>query len=198
MAKSRKSSAPTPPIAGFTPEQWKKHMDVDEDWTERLIGASEAHVGEVLAALDDADATVRGLACNLAYALGVEGLGTRAAQAVERLATLAQSDPAKKVRTRAAVVHEGLAGALEHATIRGELPWLAGYDPDVLPAAIAAIEDARAAVRLQVYLWWANAAAIPQAARAAASDRLAARLEQETDAMTRRAAELALGHVRIN
>ncbi len=196
MGKTRKSSAFSSTIAGFTPEQWKQHMDTDEEWTDRLTGVADAQVLEIVAALEHGDAAVRGLACNLAYALGVEGLGARAPEAVERLATLAQSDPVAKVKKHAGIVHEGLAGALERATMRREMPWLAGYDPDVVPAAISAIDDARASVRLQVYLWWANAPTIPDDARAAAEDRLVARIAQENDPMTRRAAELALGHVR--
>jgi hypothetical protein len=196
VAKSRKTSSSTEPIAGLTPEQWKHHMHTDEDWTERLEGASEASVREVVAALEHADAEVRGLACNMVYAVGVEALGEHAVNAVARLHALSQEDRNAKVRNRARIVHEGIAGELERIQIRRELPWLAAFSEDALPRAAAAIDDTRDAVRLQVYLWWANATAIPAAMRTEVADKIAARAERETDEVTRRAAQLAHAHVR--
>jgi hypothetical protein len=196
VAKPRKESTSNVTIAGLSPAQWKHHMDTDEDWTERVENASEAQVLEVVAALDHADADVRALACNIAYAIGVGGLGSHAQSTVTRLAALAESDPKPKVRNRARVVHEGLAGELERAAIRRELPWLAAYSEDAAPQAAAAIDDAREGVRLQVYLWWANASAIPAAIRAEVAGKLAVQAERETDELTRRAAQLAHAHVR--
>jgi hypothetical protein len=190
VAKARKSPGVDVTIAGFTPAQWKQHQDTDEDWTERLDGASEAAVRDVVQALEHADATVRALACNLAYALGVAGLGDHAPAAVERLAVMAQDDKVK-VRNRARIVHETLATELERTAILREHPWLSGFDPAALPQAIAALDDARPLVRLQTYLWWANASEIPSAARADALTKLAASATRETDDVARRAAEIA-------
>lgn len=195
MAKPRSSATSTEVIAGFTPAQWKQHMDTDEDWTERLEGIGEAAVREVVAALGHADAELRILACNLAYAIGVDGLGAHAAEVVTTLEALAAKDGKPKVRTRARLVHEGLAGDLERAAIRRELPWLGGYSEAAIPAAIAAIEDPRPAVRLQVYLWWSNAKAVPAEVGRAVAAKLAAAIDRESDPVTRRAAELARANV---
>ena len=196
MAKPRKAPPADVSIAGFTPAEWKQHMDTDEDWTERLEGASEAKVREVIAALDHADAEVRALACSMAYAIGVSGLGQHAGTTVARLAAIAEGDPKPKVRSRARVVHEGMSGELQRATIRRELPWLTEYSEAALPQAVAALDDPRDFVRLQVYMWWANAAAIPAATRTKVADKLATLAGRETDDVTRRAAELAHAHVR--
>jgi hypothetical protein len=171
-------------------------MDTDEDWTERLENASESQVREAIAALEHGDAEVRALACNLVYAIGIEGLGANAQSTIARLAALAQSDAKAKVKNRARIVHEGLAGDLQRAEIRRELPWLAAYAKDAWPKAVGALDDARVAVRLQVYLWWTNAPQIPADVRASAAAKLAAQCERETDDVTRRAAQLALAQVR--
>src|SRR5687767_1125022 len=118
-------------------------MDADEDWTERLEGATEEHIREAIAALGNDDAAVRALACNLVYAIGVPALGDHAPEAVERLAALASGDGNAKVRNRARIVHEGMAGELERAAIRNEFPWLAAFAEDALPKAVAALDDAR-------------------------------------------------------
>lgn len=196
MAKLRRAPSADVRIAGFTPAEWKQHMDTDEDWTERLEGAPEASVLEVIAALDHADADVRALACSLAYAIGVSGLGAHADRTVARLSAIAEGDPKPKVRSRARVVHEGLAGELQRATIRRELPWLTEWSEAAVPQAVAALDDARDYVRLQVYMWWANAASIPASVRPAVADKLAQLATRETDEVTRRAAELAHAHVR--
>lgn len=194
MAKAASGSSVT--IAGFTVAEWKKHMDTDEDWTERLEHANDTSVREVVGALDHEDVEVRGLACNMVYAIGIEALGTHAQATVDKLAALAERDSKPKIRNRARVVHEGLAGELERATIRRDLPWLAEYSEAAVPKAVAAIDDARAPVRLQVYLWLANAGAIPADARATLATKLGAQIERETDDVTRRAAEIALAHVK--
>jgi hypothetical protein len=170
-------------------------MDADEDWTERLEGASEEHIREAIAALGNDDAGVRALACNLVYAIGVPALGEHAPGAVERLAALASSDGNARVRNRARIVHEGMAGELERASIRTEFPWLAEFAEDALPKAVAALDDTRESVRLQVYMWWCNAGTIPAAIRKSAADKLGALAGRETDEVTRRAAQLALAHV---
>ncbi|MBX7080936.1 MAG: hypothetical protein K1X88_17185 [Nannocystaceae bacterium] len=189
---AKKTPSASVTIAGFTVEQWKQHMDEDEDWTERLEDAPDARVAEVVAALDHADADVRGLACNLAYALGVEGLRGHAEAAVERLANLSRSDPKPKVKSRARVVHETLAADLQRAAIRRELPWLGAWDPAAVPAAIAALQDPREAVRVQVYLWWSNAGTVPASARGDAATALRRAAERETDATARHLASLAV------
>jgi hypothetical protein len=130
------------------------------------------------------------------YAIGVAGLGDRAPSAVVRLAALAAGDANNKVRNRARIVHEGLAGELERVAVRRELPWLAAFAEDALPEALAALDDPREPVRLQVYLWLANAPAIPAKVGATIADKLAAQAERETDDVTRRAAQLAYAHVR--
>lgn len=196
MAKPRKPSAPAAAIAGFTPAEWKQHMDTDEDWTERLEGAPEPSVREVIGALDHEGADVRALACNLAYALGVDGLGAHADAAVERLAALAQGDKNAKVRSRARLVHESLAGELERAAVRRELPWLAAFDPSATDAAFAAGEDPRDAVRLQVYLWWANATTLDPQTAAKATKALKAAVDRESDPVLRQAGEIALARLR--
>lgn len=195
MAKPRSSATSTEVIAGFTSAQWKQHMDTDEDWTERLEGVDQAAVREVVAALGHADAELRILACNLAYAIGVDGLGPHAGEAVTTLEALAAKDTKPKVRSRARLVHEGLAGDLERAAIRRELPWLGGHSEAAIPAAIAAMDDPRPTVRLQVYLWWSNAKAVPAEAARAVAAKLAAVIDRETDPVTRRAAELARANV---
>ncbi len=179
-------------IAGFTPAQWKQHMDEDEDWTERLEDASADRVAEVVAALAHADAEVRGLACNLAYALGADGLGAHADAAVRQLASLASGDPKPKVKSRARLVHETLAADLQRARIRRELPWLAAWDPEQVAAATAALGDGRDAVRLQVYLWFSNAGATPPTVRAAAATALRAAAGKEQDPTLRHAVSLAI------
>ena len=88
-----------------------------------------------------------------------------------------------------------MAGELERASIRNEFPWLAAFDEDALPKAVAALDDARESVRLQVYMWWCNAGTIPAAIRKGAADKLGALAGRETDDVTRRAAQLALAHV---
>lgn len=196
MAKPKTPAAAAAPIAGATPVQWKHHMDTDEDWTERLDGIGDAAVLEVIAALDHGDAEVRALACSLSYAIGVAGLGEHAEHTVARLAALAGGDPKAKVRNRARTVHEGLHGELQRVALHRELPWLARYAEAAVPQAIAALADPRAAVRLQVYLWWTHAAALPAELRTTVADRLAGQIDRETDAITRRAAQLACDHLR--
>lgn len=196
MAKAKNPPSAVAPIAGLLPVQWKHHMDTDEDWTERLENVGEAGVGEVIAALDHGDAEIRALACSLAYAIGVAGLGAHAARTVARVAELADGDPKPKVRNRARTVHEGLAGEMQRVAIHRELPWLAGYTEAALPHATAALDDPRAAVRLQVYLWWINAAAVPADTRKIVADKLAALIDRETDAIARRAAQLACAQLR--
>jgi hypothetical protein len=196
VAKAKKGSGSSVKIAGWTPDEWQAHMDADEDWTERLEGASEAKVLEAIAALDHAEASVRALACNLVYAIGVDGLGDHASRTVARLSELSQGDSAVKVRNRARIVHEGLAGEVERAAIRREMPWLSGYAENALPQATAALADPRQPVRLQVYLWWANATGVPSKARTGAAEAIAAALDAETDEVTHRAAQIALAHLR--
>jgi hypothetical protein len=196
VAKAKKGSGSSVTIAGWTPDEWQAHMDADEDWTERLEGASEPKVLEAIAALDHGEASVRALACNLVYAIGIEGLGEHASRTVARLFELAHGDSAVKVRNRARIVHEGLAGELERAAIRREMPWLSAYSEHALPKATAGLADPRQPVRLQVYLWWANATGVPSKARAAAIEAIAAALDAETDEITHRAAQIALAHLR--
>jgi F0F1-type ATP synthase membrane subunit c/vacuolar-type H+-ATPase subunit K len=195
MAKSRKTSSAPLTIAGLTTDQWKHHMDVDEDWTERLEGIGEPAVREVLGALEHADADVRALAASLAYGIGAAGLGGHAAGVVARLADVAERDPKAKVRNRARVVHESLAGEVERAAIRREHPWLEAYASEALSAAEAAIDDPREAVRLQVYLWWTSAVAVSPEVRPVIVAKLAAGVERETDDVVRRAAQLAHAHL---
>lgn len=202
MAKAAKSPAsrdaatPTVKLAGFTPAEWKQHMDVDEDWTERLEGASAATVAEIVAALDHGDGEVRLLACNLVYALGLDGLADATTDAIARVGALASGETKAKIRARARLVHESLSADLQRAQIRRELPWLAGFSADAIAAATAAIDDPRDTVRVQVYVWWANAGAVPAAARGGIADKLAAAAGRETDPIAKRAAELAQAHVR--
>lgn len=196
MGKARKGSGSSETIAGWTPDEWQSHMNVDEDWTERLEGASEAKVLEAITALEHPDAKVRALACNLVYAIGVEGLGEHAARTVARLHALAQGDSVAKVRNRARIVHEGMAGEVERAAIRREMPWLSAYAEHALPQATAALADARQSVRLQVYLWWANATSVPTKIRTSVGDTIAAQLDAETDEVTHQAAQIALAHLR--
>lgn len=196
MAKAKQSAAASVPIAGFTPDEWKQHMDTDEDWTERLDGVGEPAIREVLAALQHADVDVRALACNLVYAIGIDGLGAHASEAVDVLAKLVASEGKAKVKARARMIHDSMAEELLRATIRRDMPWLASYAADAVPAATAALLDERAAVRLQVYVWITNAGAIPAAHRPALLERLQGASGRETDPVSKRAAELALDRVR--
>ena len=197
MPKPRKPAADvTDTIAGFTPAMWKKHMDTDEDWTERLEGAPEASVREVVDALGHTSAEVSGLACNLVYALGVTGLGTHVSEAIVRLATLRDGDRQAKVRSRAKIVHESLAGEVERAAIRRALPWLAAFDPAAVPAATRALDDGSDAARLQVYLWWANTEGLDANARASALEALETRAATEVEPLLKQAAAIAMGRVR--
>ncbi len=196
MANAKQSTTVAVSIAGFTPEQWKQHMDTDEDWTERLDGVGEAAVREVLVALQHAEADVRALACNLVYAIGIDGLGGHANEAVELLAKLVAGESKAKVKARARMVHDSMAEELSRVTIRREMPWLASYAAAALPAAIGALADERPAVRLQVYVWLSNAGAIGAEHRAVLVGRLEAAVGRETDAISKRAAELALERAR--
>jgi hypothetical protein len=196
MAKARGKADDTVAVAGFTVAQWKHHMDHDEDWTERLDGAGDAVVAEIVGALGHAEPNVRALACNLVYAVGVRGLGGRAAVAIEQLGELAASDKNKKVRTRAGLVHESMASELQRANIRQELAWLDGYDPAAHPQALEAIADPRDEVRLQTYLWWANVSGVPGDVGRDAVAKLMRQVECETDDLRRRAAEIARDHLR--
>lgn len=196
MASSDPSAREATKLVGFTVAEWKQHMDTDEDWTERLEGAGAAATSEVIDALAHADADVRLLACNLVYALGVTGLGDAAATAVTRTAELAARETKAKIRSRARLVHETLSADLQRAQIRREFPWLTGFSADALAGATAALDDPREPVRLQVYVWWANAGAVGAATREVIAGRLIAAVARESDPLTRRAAELALSHVR--
>lgn len=187
---------PSIQLAGFTVAEWKQHMDVDEDWTERLEGTSPAAIDEIIAALAHTEADVRLLACNLVYALGVAGLGDAATHAVAKVGELAGRETKARIRSRARLVHESLSNDLQRAGILREMPWLVGFSADALPAAAAAIDDGREAVRLQVYVWWANAGAVGLSVREAVTPKLAAAIGAETDPLVRRAAELALAHLR--
>lgn len=196
MPAKKPSEAADVMLAGFTVEQWKQHMDQDEDWTERIEGADAASVQGVVEALAHAHADVRLLACNLIYALGADGLGAHGDAAVARLAELAANEPKVKVRTRARLVHEAVAQAQLRAAIHREFPWLRDTSGDAAVQALAALDDARAPVRLHVYLWWVNAAKPATASRTAAAQKLAALVERETEPELRHAASLALARVR--
>lgn len=189
MAKAARKSDSVP-LAGFTVAEWKHHMDHDEDWSERLDGADDAIVREIVDALRHTDAAVRALACNLVYGLGVSGLGVHATSAVETLGNLGE-DKDKKVRTRARLVHETLASELARANVQAEFPWLQAYDPGAHGAALAALDDTRDEVRLQTCLWWAHAADVPSDVGSTVADKLSALIARESDDVRRRAAELA-------
>jgi hypothetical protein len=90
-------------------------------------------------------------------------------------------------------VHESLAGEVERAAVRREMPWLAAFSADAVPQALAALADPREAARLQVYLWWAAAAVIAPEARASAIEAISGR--REVDPVLRQAADLALAHL---
>lgn len=196
VASTDRSSRDATTLVGFTVAEWKQHMDVDEDWTERLEGATPEATDEVIAALGHTDADVRLLACNLVYALGIAGLGDAAATAVARVGELAARETKSKIRSRARLVHESLTSDLQRAQINRELPWLTGFSASAIADATTALDDSREAVRLQVYVWWANAGAVPAAAREVVAVKLAAAIAKENDPLTRRAAELALAHMR--
>lgn len=196
MPTKKPSEAADVMLAGFTVEQWKQHMDQDEDWTERIEGADAASVRGIVEALAHANADVRLLACNLIYALGADGLGAQGDVAVTRLAELAANEPKVKLRTRARLVHEAVAQAQQRAAIHREFPWLGDSSGDAAAQALAALDDARARVRLHVYLWWVNAAKPATASRTAAAQKLAGLVERESEPELRQAASLALARVR--
>jgi hypothetical protein len=77
--------------------QWRYQMKFTE-WSAMLDGASEATVREVIAALGHADAETRRVACKLAGALGVAGLGKNLIACCGRLRALAELDPDDHVR----------------------------------------------------------------------------------------------------
>lgn len=100
-------------IAGWTLAQLTHMIESGSDWHVMLEGSGEENAGQAIAALDDPDAAVRKIACELVYGLGVFELGRRAAEAVERLFVLSCDDPDEGVRAAAQEAHEELADHLE-------------------------------------------------------------------------------------
>ena len=100
-------------IAGWTVAELTHMIEHETDWKLLLEGAGEERAGEAVDALDNPDATVRRLACELVDGFGIYELRGRAPGAVERLRVLARNDPDDGVRAAAQEAHDTLAESLE-------------------------------------------------------------------------------------
>ena len=178
-------------VAGWTVKQWQQMMR-DIEWSVMLDGAGDKSVDEVVAALEHADPEVRALACKLTDALGVTGLGLRAELGLERLRQLATADPDKGVRVLAKQAGDDLAAAILREAVRAEFPWIVNFNSASFPQALAALDDERRPVRLEVYSWWSNAWEVPADMRAKVKEKLSQIVDRESDPLTREVGHLAL------
>jgi hypothetical protein len=100
-------------IAGLTVAQWAHEMRTEPGWDVMLEGAGDERVREAVDALDDADGSVRSIACRLVEAFGVDGLGAHAQDALVLLEKHARSDPDESVRRAARSAYDELRDRIE-------------------------------------------------------------------------------------
>jgi hypothetical protein len=100
-------------IAGLTVAQWAHEMRTEPGWDVMLEGAGDERVREAVDALEDADGSVRLIACNLVEAFGVDGLGAHAKHALALLEKHAGSDPDESVRRAARDAYDDLRDRIE-------------------------------------------------------------------------------------
>jgi hypothetical protein len=171
-------------LARWTIAQWLYLMR-SSDWSVMIDGAGDETVTEVLAALDHRDAKVRAVACKLVGAMGTYSLKQRGNACVARLGALAAGDPDKRVRAEAKQVAADLAEQIEREAIRAEFPWITNFRSDAVTTALAALDDPRPAVRLEVASWFAHAWELTASVRRKALVKLTRLAERATDKSTR-------------
>lgn len=198
--KAPEAKAGEQKIGSWTIRQWKHMIEHESDWTVLLDGAGEAAAKEVLANLDDKQADVRAVACNLLRAIGYIGdsgfgLGKLASSTLERLRDLAARDPEAKVRAAATETADDLAESIQMYAIRAEFPWMSNYTETGLEPALAALDDEREAVRSYVVSWWMCAWEVPEPIGRQVEKKLVALLPN-AKREARDGIELALDNVR--